>query len=40
MTYYDLVFVAGSEIGQSLIVFLLVAITFDYIRRCLFERNS
>lgn len=38
-TYYNLVFEAGAFIGQGLIVFLLVAITFDYIRKCLFERN-
>lgn len=38
-TYYNLVFEAGGYIGQSLIVFLLVGLTFDYIRKCLFERN-
>lgn len=38
MTYFDLVFSAGAEIGQSLIVFLLVAITFDYIRQALFNK--
>lgn len=39
MTYYDLVFVAGAQIGQSLIVFLLVAIFFDFVYKMLFYNN-
>lgn len=36
MNYYDLIFEAGSVIGQSCIVFLLVAILFDYLRTMIF----
>lgn len=38
-SYYNLVFEVGSIVGQSLIVFLLVGLTFDYVRKALFERN-
>lgn len=37
MTYYDLVFNAGAEIGQGLIVFLLIALIFDYLYKMLFR---
>jgi hypothetical protein len=36
MNYYDLVFKGGAIIGQSCIVFLLVALTFDYMRTMIF----
>lgn len=39
MDYGDLVFEVGTIVGQSCIVFLLVALLFDFVYKMLFYNN-
>lgn len=39
MGYYDLIFSAGAMIGQSCIVFLLLALMFDFMRSMIFSKQ-
>ena len=38
MSYFDLVFVAGTQVGQGCIVFLLLALMFDFMRSMIFSK--